>query len=46
MGAQWFSDQKSSTAIYQLPFLQLNAGFGYFPVTGESECFVILEMLF
>lgn len=46
MGAQWFSNQNSSTALCQLPFLQLHAGSGYFPVTGESECYVILEVLF
>ena len=46
MGTQWFSNQKSSAALCQLSFLQLHAGSGYFPVTGESECFIILELLF
>ena len=39
MGAQWFSNQNSSTALCQLPFLQLHAGSGYFPVTGEFSFF-------
>ena len=35
MGAQWISNQKSSSIICWVPFLQLNTGFGYFPLAGE-----------
>lgn len=35
MGAQWISNQKSSSIICWVPFLQFNTGFGYFPVAGK-----------
>ena len=35
MGAQWISNQKSSSIICWVPFLQFNTGFGYFPLAGE-----------
>ena len=35
MGAQWISNQKSSSIICWVPFLQFNTGFGYFPFAGE-----------
>lgn len=35
MGAQWISNQKSSSIICWVPFLQFNTGFGYFLVAGE-----------
>ena len=35
MGAQWITNQKSSSIICWVPFLQFNTGFGYFPVAGE-----------
>ena len=35
MGAQWISNQKSSSIICWVPFLQFNTGFGYFSVAGE-----------